>query len=171
MRLWFISHRRPAKAQAYLCICAVSPEHSLFAHMKYESRRKVQQNNQTSSATRWLRIRGWRMSLRRTKSAIISWDGLIIPSITRIISLTKIIQRWVVNNGVVLGRTDVQSDDLADRQTDRQKTALFHTSVKAKAWYSQRKMSQKYAQTKRTLYNWYCINNMKFLWKEYRVTK
>ena len=35
MRLWYLSHRRPAKAQASLCIRAVSPEHSLFAHMKY----------------------------------------------------------------------------------------------------------------------------------------
>ena len=36
MRLWNLSHRRPAKAQASLCFCAVSPEPSLFAHMKYE---------------------------------------------------------------------------------------------------------------------------------------
>ena len=41
MRLWYLSHRRPAKAQASLRICAVSPEPSLFAHMKYGSRRKV----------------------------------------------------------------------------------------------------------------------------------
>ena len=39
MRLWYLSHRRPAKAQASLRICAVSPEPSLFAHMKYGSRR------------------------------------------------------------------------------------------------------------------------------------
>ena len=37
MRLWYISHRRPAKAQASLRIRAVSPEPSLFAHIKYES--------------------------------------------------------------------------------------------------------------------------------------
>ena len=41
MRLWYLSHRRPAKAQASLRIRAVSPEHSLFAHMKYGSRRRV----------------------------------------------------------------------------------------------------------------------------------
>ena len=35
MRLWYLSHRRPAKAQASLRIRAVSPEPSLFAHMKY----------------------------------------------------------------------------------------------------------------------------------------
>ena len=31
--------------------------------------------NQTSSTTGWLRMRVWRMSLRRTKSTIISWHG------------------------------------------------------------------------------------------------
>ena len=35
MRLWYLSHRRPAKAQASLRICAVSSEPSLFTHMKY----------------------------------------------------------------------------------------------------------------------------------------
>ena len=40
MRLWYLSHRRPAKAQASLRIHAVSPEPSLFAHMKYGSRRR-----------------------------------------------------------------------------------------------------------------------------------
>ena len=43
MRL-YLSHRRPAKAQASLRICAVSPEPSLFAHMKYGSRGRVRQN-------------------------------------------------------------------------------------------------------------------------------
>ena len=42
MRLWYLSHRWPAKAQASLRICAVLPEPSLFAHMKYRSRRRVQ---------------------------------------------------------------------------------------------------------------------------------
>ena len=53
----------------------VSPEPSLFAHMKYGSRRRVWQNNQTSSPTWWQRICVWRTSLRRTKSTIISWAG------------------------------------------------------------------------------------------------
>ena len=39
--IWYLSHRRPAKAQASLRICAVSPEPSLFAHVKYGSRRRV----------------------------------------------------------------------------------------------------------------------------------
>ena len=41
MRLWYLSHRRLAKAQASLRIRAVSPEPSLFARMKYGSRLKV----------------------------------------------------------------------------------------------------------------------------------
>ena len=35
MRLWYLSNRRPAKAQTSLRISAVSPEPSLFTHMKY----------------------------------------------------------------------------------------------------------------------------------------
>ena len=42
MRLWYLSHRRPAKTQASLRIRAISPEPSLFAHMKYGRRRRVQ---------------------------------------------------------------------------------------------------------------------------------
>ena len=76
MRLWYLSHRQPATAQASLR----SPEPSLFAHMKYGSRRKPAKS-QTSSLTGWLRMRVWRMSLRRTKSTIISWDGLFIVAI------------------------------------------------------------------------------------------
>ena len=41
MRLWYLSHRRTAKAQASLRIHAVLPEPSLFAHMKYGSRQRV----------------------------------------------------------------------------------------------------------------------------------
>ena len=41
MRLWYLSHKRPAKAQSSLCIRTVSPEPSLFAHIKYGSRRRV----------------------------------------------------------------------------------------------------------------------------------
>ena len=43
MRLWYLSHRRPANAQASLRIRAVSPEPSLVAHMKYGSRQRVRQ--------------------------------------------------------------------------------------------------------------------------------
>ena len=38
MRLWYLSHRRPAKAQASLRIRVDLPEPSLFAHIKYGSR-------------------------------------------------------------------------------------------------------------------------------------
>ena len=41
MRLRYLSHRRPVKAQASLRIRAVSPQPALFAHMKYGSRRRV----------------------------------------------------------------------------------------------------------------------------------
>ena len=41
MRLWYLSHSPPVKAQASLHIHTVLPEPSLFAHMKYESRRRV----------------------------------------------------------------------------------------------------------------------------------
>ena len=53
MRLWYLSHRRPAKAQA--------------------SRRRAQPKIEISSTTGWLRMCVWRMNLRRTKSAIISF--------------------------------------------------------------------------------------------------
>ena len=42
MRLWYLWHRQPAKALASLHNHAVSPEPSLFAHMRYGSKRRVQ---------------------------------------------------------------------------------------------------------------------------------
>ena len=42
MKLWYLSHRQPAKAQVSLHIRTVSPEPSLFAHIKYGSRQNVQ---------------------------------------------------------------------------------------------------------------------------------
>ena len=44
MRLWYLPHRRPAEALASLLIRAVSPECSLFTHMKYGSRQRVRPN-------------------------------------------------------------------------------------------------------------------------------
>ena len=41
MRLWYLSRRRPAKAQASLRMRAVTQEPSLFAHMKYGSGQMV----------------------------------------------------------------------------------------------------------------------------------
>ena len=38
MQLWYLSHRRPAKAQVSLLIRTVLPEPLLFAHMMYGSR-------------------------------------------------------------------------------------------------------------------------------------
>ena len=78
MRLWYSSHRWPAKAQANLYIRPDSPEPSLFAHMKYGNRWRVipkNTKNQIFSLTGWLHMRIWRMNLWRTKSAKISWGG------------------------------------------------------------------------------------------------
>ena len=63
--------------QASLLIWAVSPEPSLFTYMKYWNRTRGLPKNQTSSPTGWLRMHVWRMSLRKTKSTIISWAGSI----------------------------------------------------------------------------------------------
>ena len=41
MRLWYLSHRRPAKAQGSLRIRAASPEPLLFANMKYGNRGRI----------------------------------------------------------------------------------------------------------------------------------
>ena len=38
---WYLSHRRPAKAQESLRIRAISPEPSMFAHIKYGSIRRA----------------------------------------------------------------------------------------------------------------------------------
>ena len=47
MRLWYLSHRQPAKAQASLRIHTVSPEPSLFARMEVDQ--KGPTKNQTST--------------------------------------------------------------------------------------------------------------------------
>ena len=60
-------------------ICTVSPELSLFAHMPNESRQRVRPKiKHLAQLTVWLRIRVWRMSLRRTKTTIISWHDTIM---------------------------------------------------------------------------------------------
>ena len=41
MRWWYLSNRRPVKVQASLRICAVSPEPSLFAHIRGRVRPKI----------------------------------------------------------------------------------------------------------------------------------
>ena len=75
MRLWYLSHRKPAKAQASLHIPAVSPEPSLFAHVSVEVEERSDQKLDILSPTGWLFMRVWKMSLRGMKSAIISWAG------------------------------------------------------------------------------------------------
>ena len=78
MRLWYLSHRRPAKAQARLRGCAVSPEPSLFAHMKCVSRRRVRPKSDIYPPYVAARARLKKMSLRRTKSTKLSSDGSIL---------------------------------------------------------------------------------------------
>ena len=76
LKLWYLSHRRPAKAQASLHIRTVLPEPSLFAHTKCGSRRRVRPKIRLlATLDGWLHMCIWRMSLWRTKSTIISWDG------------------------------------------------------------------------------------------------
>ena len=81
MRLWYLSHRRPAKAQASLHIRAVSSEPSLFANLKYGTRQMVLPKKQTSSPTLWLRMRVWRLKLHGKKSTIISWHQAHLLSV------------------------------------------------------------------------------------------
>ena len=76
MRLQYFSHRRPAKAQASLRISTVSPEPSLFAHMQNGCRQTIWPKIRHLPPTGWLRMRVWRMSLRRTNSTIISWNKM-----------------------------------------------------------------------------------------------
>ena len=66
-------HKELAMAQASLCIHAVSPEPSLFTHMKYGSKRRVRPK--IRHPAHWMATHTrLRMGLRRTKSAINSWD-------------------------------------------------------------------------------------------------
>ena len=72
MRLCYLSHRPPAKAQASLRILAVSTEPSVFAHLKYGSSQRVRLNIR-NMALHWMaahtRLKNGFMG---TKSTIIS---------------------------------------------------------------------------------------------------
>ena len=78
MTLWYLSRRRPAKARASLRICAVSPEPSLFAHMKYGSRRRIGPKIRHLAPLDSCACAFEELSLWRTKSAIISWAGSFV---------------------------------------------------------------------------------------------
>ena len=76
MRLCYLSQRQPAKAQAILRIHAVSPEPSLFAHMKNGSRRRVQPKFRHLAPLDGCAVHAvWRTSLQRMESIVISRDG------------------------------------------------------------------------------------------------
>ena len=58
--------------------------------------------NQTFSPTGWLRMRVWRMSLRMTKSTIISWDGSFdvltgARKCTRILKIKQIAMSYLMH--------------------------------------------------------------------------
>ena len=72
MRLWYLSHRRPAKAQASLARAVAVRTHEFWKETKGPTK------HQTSSPTGRLRMRIWRMNLRKTESTIISWYGSFI---------------------------------------------------------------------------------------------
>ena len=81
MRLWYLSHRQPAKAQA-TSEGSGEPAHPrsldrAFAVRTHKVWKKTNgpTKNQTSSPIEWLRMRVWRMSLRRTIGTTISRDG------------------------------------------------------------------------------------------------
>ena len=74
MRLWYLSHRQPAKAQASLRSRAVSPEPSLFAHMKNGNRRRVRLNIRRLAQLDVCPC-AYEECSRRAKSVIIYWDG------------------------------------------------------------------------------------------------
>ena len=72
MRLWYLPHRRPAKAQASLRIRTISPEPSLFAHMKYgRVRPKIRHlaplrlKNEFTEEEKYHNLKGW-LKLRLT---------------------------------------------------------------------------------------------------------
>ena len=70
MRLWYLS-----QVTSEFSGGSAHP-HSLAR--AFAVRTKGPTKHHTSSTTRWLRMRDWRMSLRRMKSAIISWDRSFI---------------------------------------------------------------------------------------------
>ena len=78
MRLWYLSHRRPAKAQVSLRIHSVSPKPSLIVHMKYGGRWRVRPKIRhlalldgcTWAFEEWVYGEG--------KNTIISWAGSFV---------------------------------------------------------------------------------------------
>ena len=64
MRLWYLSHRWPAKGQSLRCLHTWTMEADEGSDQKADIYPTV-----------WLCMRFWRMNLRRTKSAKISWVG------------------------------------------------------------------------------------------------
>ena len=94
MIFWYLSHRWPAKAQVRLSFRAVSPEPLLFAHMKYGSRRRVQPKIRHLAPLDGCAFAIKRVSLRRTKSAIISWAASVILQLSNTILSVPLVSRF-----------------------------------------------------------------------------
>ena len=82
MRLWYLSHRRPAnpigdqRRLRRACASAQSRQSLRCSHTwSMEVNEGSRPNIRHLAPLDWLRMRVWRMSWQRTKSAIISWAG------------------------------------------------------------------------------------------------
>ena len=103
-------------------IRAVSPEPSLFAHIKYGSTRRVPPNIWHLATLDGMRVR--RMSLRRKKSTIISWEGsFYINGNWSATPVDKMVLRTVVRQD---GSTTVVRDSC--------RNCVIHQSYQPKDW-------------------------------------
>ena len=74
IRLWYLPHRRLAKAQASRSLAKAFAVRTHEVWNKMKGPTKIQ----TSSPTGWLCIHVWRLSLWWMKRAIISWHGSLM---------------------------------------------------------------------------------------------
>ena len=85
MRLWYLSHRRPVKAQASLRIRAVSPEPALFAHITYGSSRRVTRKIRHLASLAGCAC-AFEDAFTEAKSTIISWHRSVTILILLLVS-------------------------------------------------------------------------------------
>ena len=77
MRLWYLSHGRPPKAQVSLRIRANTRAFAVRTHEVCKWTKDLNKI-QTSSLIGWLHMRVWRMSLRKTTRTIISLGSFLV---------------------------------------------------------------------------------------------
>ena len=106
MKLWYLSHRRPSKAQASLHIPAISPETSLSAHMTYGSRRKVRPNRWPHWDEKYHNLLRWLILFHHVDSRILTkqtWAGQkMVVSVDRLIYMNCCMTKstkWPVHPG------------------------------------------------------------------------